>query len=73
MNMYFNKVLTISAFFAISLLSLNAQTLKKQNPLIIESQGSFAIGGTVVTTPGIFDPIQQGAYNPAGTDPTGQT
>src|ERR1044071_10189729 len=73
MNMYFNKILTISAFLSVSMLSLNAQTLKKQNPLIIESQGSFAVGGTVVTAPGTFDPIKQGAYNPAGTDPAGQT
>lgn len=71
--MYFNKILTISVFLSVPMLSLNAQALKKQSPLVIESQGSFAIGGTVVTTPGIFDPIKQGAYNPAGTDPTGQT
>jgi hypothetical protein len=45
----------------------------KNNPVIIESQGSFAVGGTVVTAPGTFDPIAQGAYNPAGVDPTGQT
>jgi pimeloyl-ACP methyl ester carboxylesterase len=42
-------------------------------PLIIQEQGSFAVGGTVTTAPGTFDPIKQGAYNPAGTDPAGQT
>jgi len=42
-------------------------------PLIIQEQGSFAVGGTVVTAPGTFDPIAQGAYNPAGADPRGQT
>ena len=42
-------------------------------PLMIESQGSFAVGGTVVTAPGTFDPIKQGGYNPAGADPAGQT
>ena len=41
-------------------------------PLTIQEQGSFAVGGTVVTTPGTFDPIKQGAYNPT-PDPTGQT
>jgi pimeloyl-ACP methyl ester carboxylesterase len=41
-------------------------------PLTIQEQGSFAVGGTVVTTPGTFDAIGQGAYNPA-PDPTGQT
>jgi hypothetical protein len=33
-------------------------------PLVIEEQGSFAVGGTVVTAPGTFDPIAQGAYTP---------
>ncbi len=41
--------------------------------LTIQEQGSFAIGGTVVTAPGTFDPIRQGAYNPAGPDSAGQT
>jgi hypothetical protein len=41
--------------------------------LAIQEQGSFAVGGTVVTAPGTFDPIAQGAYNPAGADPHGQT
>ena len=42
-------------------------------PLTIQQQGSFAVGGTVITAPGTFDPIRQGAYNPAGPDSTGQT
>jgi hypothetical protein len=41
--------------------------------LVIQEQGSFAVGGTVVTAPGTFDAIAQGAYNPAGADPRGQT
>jgi Alpha/beta hydrolase family len=41
-------------------------------PLVIQQQGSFAVGGTVVTAPGVFDPIAQGAYTP-NTDPKGQT
>lgn len=41
-------------------------------PLVIEAQGSFAVGGTVVDSPGTFDPIGQGGYTPA-PDPTGQT
>ncbi|HEV7768497.1 MAG TPA: alpha/beta fold hydrolase [Thermoanaerobaculia bacterium] len=42
-------------------------------PLVIQEQGSFAVGGTVMTAPGTFDPIRQGAYNPAGPDSAGQT
>ena len=41
-------------------------------PLVIQEQGSFAVGGTVVTTPGTFDPIAQGAFTPT-PDPKGQT
>jgi hypothetical protein len=41
-------------------------------PLVIQEQGSFAVGGTVVTAPGTFDPIVQGAYTPT-PDPKGQT
>jgi len=37
----------------------------KPAPLIIEEQGSFAVGGTVITNPGTFDP-----YKPT---PDGQT
>ena len=44
-----------------------------QQPLAIQQQGSFAVGGTVITAPGTFDPIRQGGYNPAGPDSAGQT
>ena len=43
------------------------------DPLVIQKQGSFAVGGTVVTAPGKFDPIKQGAYNPTSLDSAGQT
>jgi hypothetical protein len=42
-------------------------------PLIVQEQGSFAVGGTILTAPGAFDPVAQGAYPPAGQDPQGQT
>lgn len=38
--------------------SVNAQNKKpkgKQGPLVIETQGSFAVGGTMLTTPGNFE------------------
>jgi hypothetical protein len=46
---------------------------EKPAPLIIQEQGSFAVGGTVVTAPGTFDPIRHGAYNPADQSVAGQT
>ena len=41
--------------------------------LMIQEQGSFAIGGSVITAPGTFDPIKHGAYNPANQSSEGQT
>lgn len=41
--------------------------------LVIQEQGSFAVGGTVVTAPGTFDPIAHGAFNPANQASEGQT
>lgn len=46
---------------------------QNKSSLVIQDQGSFAVGGTVVTHPGKYDPIKQGAYNPNGNDQTGQT
>lgn len=50
-----------------------AQTAPERAPLMIAEQGSFAVGGTVTAAPGSFDPIGQGAFNPRGSDPAGQT
>jgi hypothetical protein len=45
---------------AILFTSANAQETKKskQEPLVIQEQGSFAIGGTVITNPGKFDHLR---------------
>lgn len=45
----------------------------KSAPIIIQEQGSFTVGGTVIKAPGVFDPIKQGAYNPSGVSADGQT
>lgn len=41
--------------------------------IFIEEQGSFAVGGTVITATGTFDPIADGAFNPANQSSSGQT
>ena len=46
---------------------------EKAAPLMIQEQGSFAIGGTVVTAPGTFDLMRDGAFNPADQSVAGQT
>jgi len=39
--------------------SLQAQKNTKTAPLVIAEQGSFAVGGTVITNPGVYDPIKR--------------
>jgi pimeloyl-ACP methyl ester carboxylesterase len=68
---YSVPVLLVAALLGWS--AATGQQTPKPDPLVIQEQGSFAIGGTVVTAPGTFDPIKQGAFNPAGPDPRGQT
>lgn len=46
---------------------------KSAGDLVIEQQGSFAVGGNVVTNPGTFDPIKHGAYSPANPVSEGQS
>jgi pimeloyl-ACP methyl ester carboxylesterase len=41
--------------------------------LLIAEQGSFAVGGTIITNPGTFDPIKDGAFNPSSQSSAGQT
>jgi hypothetical protein len=60
----------------VAILGINAAegaASDKPAPLVIQEQGSFAVGGTVVTAPGAFDPIRQGAFNPADQSVAGQT
>jgi pimeloyl-ACP methyl ester carboxylesterase len=38
--------------------SSSAKTRGATEPLIIQEQGSFAVGGTVITNPGVFDPYK---------------
>ncbi|WP_207774398.1 alpha/beta hydrolase [Sphingobacterium corticibacter] len=39
--------------------SISAQTVQKKNPIILEDQGSFAAGGSVITNPGKYDPVKR--------------
>ena len=45
--------------------SASAQKPTRIKPIFIEKQGSFAVGGTVITAPGTFDP-----YNPSSAGQT---
>jgi hypothetical protein len=60
----------------ISVLITACVSMKKamhNRQLTIQEQGSFAVGGTVITNPGTFDPIKHGAFNPANQPSEGQT
>jgi hypothetical protein len=59
-NNYLNTVCVLLMLASGSILAQ-----QKQKPLVIEQQGSFAVGGTITENPGTFDP-----YNPT---PAGQT
>jgi hypothetical protein len=53
-------------FFSVSLSACEVASRNgKPAPLVIQEQGSFAVGGTVITNPGTFDPVT--------TSPVGQT
>ncbi|MDT0647626.1 alpha/beta fold hydrolase [Zunongwangia sp. F260] len=43
------------------------------NQIVLKEQGSFAVGGTVKESPGTFDPIQDGAFNPGNQSTEGQS
>lgn len=50
-----------STLSIILIASFSAQSQTKKAPIIIEDQGSFAVGGTVINTPGVYDPVNRGA------------
>jgi hypothetical protein len=52
-------------FILLAVMPAFAQKTIKQKPILIDKQGSFAVGGTIITNPGVFNP-----YNPT---PEGQT
>lgn len=49
------KIVLIIAFA----LFFNPMHAQKPKPLMVQEQGSFAVGGTVITNPGTFDPIKR--------------
>jgi len=62
-----------SIFILFIILSSCLSYGQKKQLIVIQDQGSFAVGGSVVTAPGKFDPIKHGAFNPANQSSEGQT
>lgn len=50
-------LISLSSTIAMGLLTLPASAHDNQPPLVIQKEGSFMAGGTVVTTPGDFNPM----------------
>ena len=75
MSAMYQKLFITYLLAACILMSACSATRGNSTPglLSIQEQGSFAVGGTVITSPGTFDPIKQGAYSPSGVSPEGQT
>ncbi len=57
--MKYNKLIILVSFLCSFLIvvSVKAQHSQKQKPLLIQEQGSFAIGGSMKTNPGTFNAI----------------
>jgi hypothetical protein len=69
-----HKVLLITlTIFALFIACAQTKTINSNGLLVIKEQGSFAVGGTVVTAPGKFDPVKHGAFNPTNQSSEGQT
>lgn len=69
--MRFLKILNYCAL--VVLLSAAFPGYAQKEPLIIQEQGSFMVGGTVLSALGTFDPIQHGSFNPSNQASEGQT
>jgi len=61
MNIKFGKIIIVLALIVIGM-SLSACAVtnhsEKPTPMVIQEQGSFAIGGSAITNPGTFDPVK---------------
>jgi hypothetical protein len=67
------KTLGLIAAIAASSVCSRAAEADASAPLVIQKQGSFVVGGTLVIAPGTFDPIKHGAFNPGAQKSAGQT
>ena len=74
-NKEVRKIYVAFLWVSICILVIACSSTKgtSEGQIVIQQQGSFAVGGTVVTAPGTFDPIKHGAFNPADQASEGQT
>lgn len=71
-----NKITPVLLTIFVVILIAGCQNREERNTseyITLQEQGSFAVGGAVITAPGKFDPITHGAFNPANQSSEGQT
>ena len=51
------KISTLGAMLALCTTASAGPPQKANSPIVLADQGSFLVGGTVVTNPGVFDPV----------------
>lgn len=68
-----NRKLNFALILIISSMLFSSCIPSKKGLLLIKEQGSFAVGGSVITNSGTFDPIKHGAFNPTNQPSEGQT
>lgn len=66
-------MLKTKIIYIILALGLPFSVFGQKDPIVIEDQGSFSVGGKVITAPGTFDPIAHGAFSPGNQSSAGQT
>lgn len=74
-NKTIRKIYAAFLWSSISILVMACASTKStgKGQIVIQQQGSFVVGGTIVTAPGSFDPIKHGAFNPTNQASEGQT
>lgn len=71
--MHYQNNISFFAFLAVVLMMTVFPSHAQKQPLIIEEQGSFMVGGEIVKASGTFDPINHGYFNPSNQASEGQT
>lgn len=53
------KYIRFNCLVSILILIFSIANAQKKKPIVIEDQGSFAVGGSVKINPGTFDPVKR--------------
>lgn len=67
------KNLIVTTIFVVLATGCVSSRINNSKALVIQEQGSFAVGGSIVEKEGVFDPIKHGAFNPTNQSSEGQS